>query len=73
MKNTHLNIEIDENGKAKVTCSGDMAKIARAIVRLARHEEEFAVALNAGTIALRDHFEAIRVRDEMIGIINNKG
>lgn len=67
----HLNVVIDETGKAKVNYSGDMAKMARAIIRLATKEEEFAVALNTGIIALRDHIEAIRLRDEMIGIINN--
>lgn len=67
----HLNISIDENGKAKVNYSGDMAIMARAIIRLATRDEEFAVALNTGVIALRDHTEAIRLRDEMIGVINN--
>jgi len=68
---SHLNIVIDESGKAKVNYSGDLDNLARAIIRLARQEEEFAVALNIGVIALRDHLEAIRLRDEMVGIINN--
>lgn len=67
----NLNLTIDENGKAKFNYAGDMALIARAIVRLARHDDDFAVALNAGMVTLLDDLEAIRLRDEMVGIINN--
>lgn len=67
----YLKIVIDESGKAKVNFSGDLSKISRAIIHLARKEEEFAAALNTGIIALRDHLEAVRLRDEMVGIINN--
>lgn len=59
---SYLKIVIDETGKAKVNFSGDLSKISRAIIHLARKEEELAAALNTGIIALRD---------EMVGIINN--
>lgn len=67
----NLNITIDESGKAKVNYSGDMAQMARAIIRLAKKEDEFLLSLNIGMIFLQDDLEAIRLRDEMVGIINN--
>lgn len=73
MADTHLEIVIDETGKAKVTCSGDMASLAKAVILLARCEEEFLMVLNIGLIMLQDDIKAAQVRDEMIGfIIPNK-
>ena len=68
---SHLEITVDESGRVKLTYSGDQSKLARAVIKLAKHEEEFAIALNIGTIFLQDDLEAIRLRDEMVGIINN--
>lgn len=56
-----------------VTYGGDMAKIARAIVRIGMRNEEFALALNLAVTGMNEELEAERLRDEMIGfIIPNK-
>lgn len=72
MNKAHLLLVVDQDGKAKFNYSGDMALMARSIIRLARHDEEFAIALNTGMITLQAEMEAIKLRDEMIGFINNQ-
>ena len=72
MADTHLEIVIDGE-KGSVTYEGDVSKIMKALVKVAIQDDEFAIAFNTGAILLRDHIEAIKLRDEMIGfIIPNK-
>lgn len=67
---TMLQIKIRDY-KTTVTYGGDVAAIAREIGRIAFENEEFALALNLAMIPVNEELTAIRLRDEMIGIINN--
>lgn len=69
MADTHLEIVIDGD-KGTVTYEGDVTKIVKILVKLAKEDDEFALAYNVGAFMLRDHLNAIRLRDEMIGFIN---
>lgn len=53
-----------------VTYGGDMAAIAREIGRVCLENEEFALAMNLAMIHVNDELTALRLRDEMIGMIN---
>ena len=68
---TVLEIRITDNHE-HFTIGGDIIKLARAISKLGLHNEEFALALNLAVIGMNEELEAIRLRDEMIGIITNK-
>ena len=65
-----LQIKINDH-KAIVVVGGDMAQIAREIGHLAIEHEEFALALNLAMIQVNEQLTAIRLRDEMIGMIVN--
>ena len=65
-----LQIKINDRN-ACIIVGGDMAKIAREIGRLALENEEFALALNLAMIPVNEQITAIRLRDEMIGMIGN--
>lgn len=66
-----LQIKVNDH-KAVIIMGGDMAKIAREIGHLALENEEFALALNLAMIPVNEQLTAIRLRDEMIGMIKNK-
>jgi hypothetical protein len=65
-----LQIKVNDR-HACIIVGGDMAKIAREIGHLALENEEFAVALNLAMIPVNEQLTAIRLRDEMIGMIKN--
>ena len=64
-----LTVEIDDTGKAKFSHSGDMAQVARAIIRFARTDDEFLLTLSTGMILLDEDIRACEIRDKMIGMI----
>ena len=53
------------------TIGGNVTKLARAISKLALHNEEFALALNLAVIGMNEELQAERLRDEMIGFVTN--
>jgi len=65
-----LQIKVNDR-KATIVLGGDMAAIAREIGHLALENEEFAIALNLAMIPVNEQLTAIRLRDEMIGMIKN--
>jgi hypothetical protein len=67
---TMLQIKIGER-TSSVVYGGDLAAIAREIGRVCLEHEEFALAMNLAMIPVNEELEAIRLRDEMIGIIKN--
>jgi hypothetical protein len=69
MTDTHLKIEIDGE-RGSVTYEGDTLKLAKAIIKIAKEDDEFAVALNVGMMLLRDNMKAIEVKKQLISFIN---
>lgn len=69
MIDTHLKIEIDGE-RGSVAYEGDTLKLAKAIIKIAREDDEFATALNTGIILLRDNMKAIEIKKQLIGFIN---
>jgi len=65
-----LQIKINDRNSS-IVVGGDMAAIAREIGHLALENEEFALALNLAMIPVNEQITAIRLRDEMIGMIKN--
>lgn len=68
---TVLQIKIGER-TSSVVYGGDLAAIAREIGRICLEHEEFALAMNLAMTVANEELTAIRLRDEMIGIIKNK-
>lgn len=50
---------------------GDLSAIAREIGRICIEHEEFAVAINLAMAGVKEELAAIRLRDELIGMIKN--
>lgn len=67
---TVLQIKIGEHNSS-IVYGGDLPAIAREIGRLCLEHEEFALAMNLAMIPVNEELTAIRLRDEMIGIIKN--
>lgn len=65
-----LQIKVTDHG-ASIIVGGDMAAIAREIGHLALENEEFALAINLAMIPINEQITAIRLRDELIGMIKN--
>ena len=68
---TLLQIKINDARSSSIVCGGDMAAIAREIGHLALENEEFATALNLAMIPVNEQLAAIRMRDDLIGMIKN--
>jgi hypothetical protein len=56
--------------EGSVTYGGDMGSLAREISRICLENEEFAIAMNTAMLVVNDELTALRLRDEMIGMIN---
>ena len=67
---TMLQIKIGDR-TCSIVYGGDLAAIAREIGRVCLEHEEFAVAMNLAMIPVNEELEAIRLRNEMIGMIKN--
>lgn len=67
---TVLQIKIGERSSS-IVYGGDMAALAREIARICLEHDEFALAMNVAMIRINEELEAIRLRDEMIGMIKN--
>ncbi len=67
---TILQIKVTNHG-ASIILGGDMTAIAREIGHLAFENEEFALAINLAMIPINEQITAIRLRDELIGMIKN--
>lgn len=67
---TALQIKIGEHNSS-IVYGGDLPAIAREIGRICLEHEEFAVAMNMAMIGVNEELAAIRLRDEMIGMIKN--
>lgn len=67
---TFLQIKIGEH-HSSVTVGGDLSAIAREIGHLCLEHEEFAIAMNLAMIPVNEELTAIRLSNEMIGMIEN--
>ena len=65
-----LQIKVNDR-KASIVVGGNMRHIAREIGHLALENEEFAIALNMAMIPVNEQIDAIRMRDELIGMVEN--
>jgi len=65
-----LQIKVNDR-KSSIVFGGDMAAIASEIGHIALENEEFARELNLAMIPVNEQLTAIRLRDEMIGMIKN--
>lgn len=62
----HLQIKIGEDKQASFNYSRGFLLLARAIGKLALHEDEFAICLNMVMIGVNEEIKANHLRDEMI-------
>ena len=67
---TMLQIKIGER-TSSIIYGGDLAAVAREIGRICLEHEEFAVAMNLAMAGVNEELAAIRLRDELIGMIKN--